>query len=154
MAGIKGRSGPPANMNNVRCPWRSYWKRRALRPADKWILKLVDRYETELIDDKGGEDAVSAGEARAVEIARVARTCWLLALSTFAESGILRGEVLHPAYREMGKFMSLELKALVALGLEKRQRPPMDLGQYLTQFKESAAGAANRAGSGDERVTT
>ena len=56
MAGKKGRSGPPGNLNNVQNPWRSFWARKALRQQDKWILPALRHYLDEAIEDAGGDD--------------------------------------------------------------------------------------------------
>ena len=60
MAGKKGRSGPPGNLNNVQNPWRSFWARKALRQQDKCILPFLNRYADGLIDD-AGENDISSG---------------------------------------------------------------------------------------------
>lgn len=44
MAGKKGRPGPPRNLNSVRLPWRTFWRRRVLRVEDRWILPTLGRY--------------------------------------------------------------------------------------------------------------
>ena len=89
--GRPGRSGPPLNLNNCRHPWRVYWRRRALRPEDRWVLRLVEDYEARLAEDRGRD--LGFGETRAAEIAKTARVCQLLALAAFVESGIMRPAV-------------------------------------------------------------
>ncbi|MEE8075868.1 MAG: hypothetical protein V3T60_09625, partial [Candidatus Binatia bacterium] len=64
MAGKKGRSGPVGNLNAVKNPWRSFWKRRALRPEDRWLAPVLDGYLDDLISDKGGLDSITSGERR------------------------------------------------------------------------------------------
>ena len=147
--GKPGRSGPPGNMNNTRHPWRVFWKRRALRPEDRWVLRLVENYEQRIEEDRGRE--LSFAEGRVVEIAKTARVCQLLALAAFAENGIMlesvtttnspqhgetvtrKGDVLHPAYKELSKFMKAELDALRRLGLEAATREPLSLKEYVEQ---------------------
>ena len=147
--GKPGRSGPPGNMNNARHPWRVFWKRRALRPEDRWVLKLVENYEASIEEDRGRN--LSFAEVRVVEIAKTARVCQLLALAAFAENGIMlesvtttnspqhgetvtrRGDVLSPAFKELPKFLKLELDALRAIGLEKAEREPLSLKDYVEQ---------------------
>lgn len=85
--GKPGRSGPPGNMNNVRHPWRVFWRRRALRLEDRWVLKLVENYEQRIEEDRGRN--LSFGDGLVVEIAKAARVCQLLALAAFAENGIM-----------------------------------------------------------------
>jgi hypothetical protein len=46
VAGKKGRSGPPGNLNGVgqkTFPWRVFWRRRALAPRDRWIASTLRR---------------------------------------------------------------------------------------------------------------
>ena len=86
--GKAGRSGPPGKMNNVAHPWRVFfWRRRALRPEDRWVLKLVENYEQRIEEDRGRN--LSFGKGLVVEIAKTARVCQLLALAAFAENGIM-----------------------------------------------------------------
>ncbi len=147
--GKPGRSGPPGNMNNARHPWRVFWKRRALRPEDRWVMRLVENYEESIEEDRGRD--LSFAEARVVEIAKTARVCQLLALAAFAENGIMlesvtttnspqhgetvtrKGDVLHPAYKELSKFMKAELDALKSIGLEKADSEPLSLTDYVEQ---------------------
>jgi hypothetical protein len=86
MAGKKGRSGPPGNLNNVQHPWRSFWTRKALRQEDKWILPFLCRYIDEAIEDAGGDD-ISSGKQRTLEIAQLARGCAMLILKEVKEKG-------------------------------------------------------------------
>jgi hypothetical protein len=86
MAGKKGRSGPPGNLNNVQHPWRSFWTRKALRQEDKWILPFLRRYIDEAIEDAGGDD-ISSGKQRTLEIAQLARGCAMLILKEVKEKG-------------------------------------------------------------------
>ena len=72
--------GHPGNLNSTKNPWAVYWKRRALRREDRWVLGLVRDYVPELIEDKGGEDEVSFAQRKVMELAAVARVCWALAM--------------------------------------------------------------------------
>ena len=139
----------PGNLNGSTHPWRAFWKRRALRPEDRWVLSLVANYEGGLEKDRGRD--LSFAEARVVEIAKTAKVCTLLALAAFAENGIMlesvvttnspergetvtrKGDVLHPAFKELAKFMKVELDALRRLGLETAEREPLSLKDYVQQ---------------------
>ena len=126
--GVKGRSGPPGNMNGLRNPWRVFWRRRALRKQDKWILRLVEDYEGSLIAELGGADAVSSMQCKLIEVLKAARTCWLLGLVDGGEVGV----------KESARFMTIEARGLVALGLERREAPPVvDLEAYIAQHGDS-----------------
>lgn len=101
--------GTPGNLNAVRNPWTSYWRRRALRPDDRWVLRLVEDYVPSLVADKGGDTEVSFGQRKVMELAGVARVCWALAMA----AGNLE---------MVARFVGAERAALADLGLERRQR--------------------------------
>lgn len=124
MAGLKGRSGPVGNLNASRHPWRSFWKRRALRPEDKWILPTLEGYASGLASDKPN---LTEAEARMIEIGQIARGASMLILAECARSGFILKEDgswnLAPGARELAKFLSVERSALQTLGLERRTKP-------------------------------
>lgn len=124
MAGIKGKSGPPGNLNNCRRPWSAFWRRRALRPEDKWILPTLEGYASGLASDKPG---LSEAEARLIEIAQISRGASMLILAEAARSGFIQKENgswnLAPGSKELAKFLSIERASLQTLGLERRTKP-------------------------------
>src|SRR5260370_1480084 len=64
-----GRRRPGAqagNLNQTRHAWAVYWRKRALRPEDRWIAPLLGDYAAGLLSDKGGPEGVTAGEARMI----------------------------------------------------------------------------------------
>lgn len=109
------------NLNATRYPWRVYWRKRALRLEDRWVLALVGDCGDDLISDKGGEAGITAGERRLVELATAARVAWLLAMASPGEG----------AREEAPRFMATELRALQALGLERRAAPAPSLAEVL-----------------------
>ena len=48
MNGKRGKSGPPGNLNGTRYPWRCFWRRRAVKPADRWIVPVLEGYTAAL----------------------------------------------------------------------------------------------------------
>ena len=123
MAGKRGRSGPPGNLNAASRPWRSFWRRRALGPADKWVAPMLDHYRAGLQSDKPD---MSETAWRLAEIAMTARGCTMLILSQVREAGFIRtgedGWDLHPGAKELPRFMAIERGALQTLGLERQAR--------------------------------
>lgn len=125
MAGKPGRSGPPGNLNSSRNPWRSFWRRRALRPDQRWLLPVLDGYQEQLLVDKPD---CTAAERRLMELASTARGCTLLILDQVQRRGLLRpldgtsNWDLSTGAKELKQFMSLERQLLQALGTERRQR--------------------------------
>ncbi len=124
MAGRRGRSGPIGNLNASRYPWRSFWRRRALRTEDKWILPVLETYSDGLLSDK--PDA-SEAEKRCVEIAQIARGASMLILAEAARSGFIVRENgswnLAPGARELAKFLGVERNCLQTIGLDRRAKP-------------------------------
>jgi len=147
MAGKKGRSGPPGNLNNVRRPWDVFWNRRALRSSDRWLLPLLEDYADGLTQHLGGDGNISEVERRLVELGRMARGCALLILHDAARYGRVRtvteggcqSWALAPGYAELPRFLSLERQVLNTLGLEKRLPKEIDLRGYLAQRTETQA---------------
>jgi hypothetical protein len=124
MAGVKGRSGPPGHLHNCRYPWRSFWRRRALRPADRWILPVLEGYAGGLLSDK--PDATE-GEHRCIEVAQIARGASMLILAECARSGFITKDNgtwdLSPGAKELARFLSIERSTLQTLGLGRRAKP-------------------------------
>lgn len=124
MAGKKGRSGPPGNLNGSRLPWRSFWRRRALQASDRWILPTLESYASGLASDKPG---LTEAEARLIEIGQIARGASMLILAEAARSGFIVKEDgswnLAPGAMELAKFLSIERATLQTLGLGRRVKP-------------------------------
>lgn len=141
MAGVKGRSGPPGNLNHVKHPWGSFWKRRALGPKDKWIAIEAARYRDGLLRDR--PDPTEA-EQRAIELASEAKAARLLIWRAIRETGFTEtrdgGLRLVPAAEALPKFIGAELGALKLLGLERRAKM-IDPIQQLLDEPEGEHGA-------------
>lgn len=134
MAGTKGKSGPPGNLNNSRHPWRSFWRRRALKSEDKWILPVIEQYASGLAADKPG---LTEAEARLIEIGQISRGATMLILAECARSGFVVKEDgtwnLSPGAKELVRFLSVERSALQTLGLDRRAKPVQSVDEYVTQ---------------------
>jgi hypothetical protein len=117
------RGGQRGNLNAVRNPWKTYWKRRALKPDDRWVLTLVRDYVPALVADKGGDDAVSYAQLKVMELAAVARACWALALA----AGNLEA---------VARFVGVERNCLADLGLERRAKPLPTLAEIMAESAE------------------
>lgn len=124
MAGKRGRSGPPANLNATRHPWRAFWRRRALRREDKWILPTLETYSIGLASDKPN---LTQAEGRMIEIAQTARGASMLILAEAARSGFIHKEDgtwnLSPGAKELSRFLAVERSCLQTLGLGRRTKP-------------------------------
>lgn len=141
MAGVKGRSGPPGHLHNSRHPWRSFWRRRALRAEDRWILPSLESYSTALASDKPG---LTEAEARLIEVSQTARGAMMLILAEAARSGFIRRKDgtwdLSPGAKELAKFLAVERSCLQTLGLQRRVKPVGGtLAELLSQRPEEQA---------------
>jgi hypothetical protein len=141
MAGKAGRSGPVGNLNAAHYPWRTFWRRRALKPSHRWVLPVIERYGSSLAN-KSTE--LTQVEHRVIEVAQVSRGCAMLIMAECAESGLIRktadGWDLSPGAKELGKFLAVELKALAMLDLEQRVRSESDLtGSVVFYIPEKGA---------------
>ena len=140
MPGIKGRSGPVGNLNACRHPWRAFWRRRALRKEDRWILPVLETYATGLAADKPN---LTEAEARIIEIAQTARGSSVLILAEAARSGFTRKVDgtwdLSPGAKELSRFLSVERQCLQTLGLQRRPKPVGGTLAELLSVKEAYA---------------
>jgi hypothetical protein len=140
------RGAQLGNLNAARDPWKSYWRRRALRKQDAWVRPLIDSYGEGLIADKGGLDAMSNAEIHMAELAALARGVLLLILAQAASTGGLAGPRRSASIRggnlsrqsadpdlaaHAARFMKIEAGALQALGLQRRAKPVPSLSQAL-----------------------
>ena len=156
MPGVKGKSGPPNNLNNCRHPWRSFWRRRALKPGHRWVLSVIESYASSLASEKGD---LTQAEQRTIELAQIARGCSMLIMAAGAESGLIRktadGWDLSPGAKELGKFLSVELKALAMLGLEPRVSSGSDLTAAVVFYmpEKGQGSSPSNATSGPVRST-
>jgi len=135
MGGKAGRSGPPGNLNSSRHPWRSFWRRRALKASDRWILPTIEGYAAGLASDKPN---LTEAEARLIEVAQISRGASMLILAEAARSGFIVKEDgtwdLAPGAKELGKFLAIERASLQTLGLGRRAKP---VGGTLAELLEA-----------------
>jgi hypothetical protein len=134
VAGVRGRSGPPGNLNNSRHPWRAFWRRRALKASDRWVLPVIESYGAGLVSDKPNP---TEGEVRCIEIAQIARGASMLILAECANSGFTVKEkgtwALAPGAKELSRFLAVERSCLQTLGLGRRAQPVQSLDEYVKQ---------------------
>jgi len=83
------RGAQPGNLNGCKYPWRTLWRRGLglLRPEDEWLRPLLADYSASLVADRGGPEAMTAGEARMIELATLSRGCTMLVLAEAAKAG-------------------------------------------------------------------
>jgi hypothetical protein len=154
---LRGTGRPPKrrpggqreNLNALRSPASRaavLWKKRILSKQDSWLRPLIADYQGALLNDK--PDA-SEAERRVIEAAAIARAAVMLLMSAAAKQGGLASPVVTvsgPSLNNstmmirrhspdllagIGRFLKVELGALTALGLERRQRPVPSLSEYV-----------------------
>lgn len=134
IGGQKGRSGPPGNLNATRNPWRVFWKRRALKPEDRWIAVEAARYKDALLSDHPNP---TEAERRAIELASESKACRLLIWTALKTKGFTEshpdGLRLVPAAADLPKFIGTELGALRLLGLERKVKPMGDIAALIQE---------------------
>ena len=152
MPGKAGKSGPPGNLNSARYPWRTFWRRRALKPSDRWVIPLLEGYGQEIMVDKGGTDNMTAGERRMADIAQTARGASMLILAEAARSGFTTKVDgtwdLAPGVKELAKFLNTERQALDSLGLQRRVKVKT-LAELLSEDSDAAGEGEEGGEQGD-----
>lgn len=152
----RARGAMAGNLNASSHPWRAFWRRRALRPEDRWILPILADYAGSLVADRGGPEMMTAGEAHMIELAQLARGCTMLVLAEAARGGGIAGMRRSASWKvsagvkkltdpdlagALGRFMKVEAAALQAIGLERRAKPVPSLSEYLAEKGQAPPGA-------------
>ena len=126
------------------------------------MLAVLNGYEQAIEDAKGRP--LSFMERRTVEGGKLAAAAQLLILAQVsADGGIMRDEIVktgrvngervtastvvhkrsvHPAFRELGKFIGLEMKALSAIGLAPEEKPITTLREYINDRTTNGNGTS------------
>jgi hypothetical protein len=134
--------GQPGNLSASRSPWRSFWKGRALKPEDAYILPMVEGMANGLVADLGGADQITSAQALLIRNLQTAQACALLCMARIGSEGPFRisqtGEtVSHPALKEIGRFLGEIRQSATALGLERKTRDVTNLSDYLKAREEA-----------------
>ena len=133
----KPRGGQKGNLNAAKHPWTTFWRRRALKAEDRWVIPILEEYSDGLRLDRPG---MTAAEKRMAELAQLARGCTLLILGEVTRSGFTtahNGENwdLTRGAKELPRFMNAERSALLAIGLERKGARPLSLGDYVATLQ-------------------
>jgi hypothetical protein len=135
MAGKRGRSGPPGNMNASRHAIDTWLRRRALPLRKQHVATMVKQYEESLVTCKGGLGAVTEVEQALIRNAGHAFGAVLLVLEEAAARGFVVERDgtwdLSPGFARIVGILSTERQALVALGLTRRAKDVPSLSDYL-----------------------
>lgn len=144
MAGKKGRSGPPGNLNAARNGLTAWMKRRALPRQKQHVMKLVQDYAGGLLSCKGGAKGATEVEAAVIENAARAYGACLLVLEEAAVRGLVREANgtwdLTPGFMRLIGFLNAERMSLLGLGLGRRAKNVSDLNTLLAEAANDKEG--------------
>lgn len=146
MAGVKGRSGPPGNLNAARNGYHSWRRRRALPPERSHVNAIVAADERDLIQDKGGADVATAVERALIRDAGMAYGLILLALEEARERGCIvvdpktQAWDLMPGLQRVRGLLDTRRMNLLALGVERREQLVDPFHAEMVRQEQEAAG--------------
>jgi len=109
----RGKRGPAP------LSWRQFWARKALRPEDRWLRGIIHEHAGSLLSDKPDP---SEAEKHVIEQASIARGVQCLVLNALRESGGVSTEKAEKLLPVLARFADIELRALLAIGLERRAK--------------------------------
>lgn len=144
VAGRKGRSGPPGNLNASKHGLTTWLRRRALPKQKQHIVKLVQDYAGGLLSCKGGAKGATEVEAAVIENAARAYGASLLVLEEAAVRGLVREANgtwdLTPGFMRLVGFLNAERMSLLGLGLSRRAKNVSDLNTLLAEAANDKEG--------------
>ena len=144
MAGKKGRSGAPrGNLNaakNVLPVLRRLRRGKPLPEELGRVTALAEQEAEELISDKGGWQNISGAERLMLSNWKAARRAELLIWHELIERGAVMAKEdgtwdLQPGAQRLAPFLSAQRAALLALGLERKEKP-VDLKAYIATLSD------------------
>jgi len=152
VAGVKGRSGPPGNLNAVKNGYQSWRRRRAL-PADRsHVNALVDAEELDLMRDKGGAEAISAPKRALIRDTGIAGGLIILALEEARKHGCIvvdpktKAWDLAPGLQRIKALLDTRRANLIALGLEREDKDVTPTLDAIRRQYESPCPSGNGSG--------
>ncbi len=143
MAGKKGRSGPPrGNLNaakNVLPALARLQRGKSLPPELNRLARMANQEAEELTSDKGGRENMSGAERLMLSNWKSARMAELLIWNEVLKKGAVLVKEdeswdLQPGAQRLAQFLSAQRGALLALGLERREKV-VDLKAYIEALK-------------------
>jgi hypothetical protein len=107
---------------------RAFYRRLALPKKYRFLLPMIEGRVSQLADDKGGPENLTAAEVALLDLYRRAHGASLLLLAEAHEKGYIRVAAdgswdLHPGAREIARFAEMERRILMTFGLERRAKP-------------------------------
>ena len=133
--------GQPGNLNrakNVLSALKRVQQGKPLPANLTRIMALAEQEASELVSDRGGWEFMSGAEQLMIGVWKSARQSELLIWAEVIERTAIQVDEggtwdLQPGLQRLAPFLAAQHRALVALGLERRQRPVSDLQTYLSE---------------------
>ena len=132
--------GQQGNLNaakDIRPALKRLQQGKPLPPDLERVVALADREKQVLVSDRGGLDHMSGAEKLMVNNWASARKAELLIWNELIEKGAImvteNGWDLQPGVQRLASFLMSQHRALVALGLERKQKDVMDLQTYVAE---------------------
>ena len=141
--------GQPGNLNrakNVLSALKRVQQGKPLPANLTRITALAEQEALELVSDRGGWEFMSGAEKLMIGVWKSARQTELLIWHEMIERTAIQVDEsgvwdLQPGLQRLAPFLAAQHRALVALGLERRQRPVADLQAYLAKnYREVPGG--------------
>ena len=137
----RGRGAPVGNLNrakNIVPALKRVQQGRPLPGNLTRITALAEQEASELVSDRGGWEFMSGAEQLMIGVWKSARQSELLIWHEVIERTAIQVDEggtwdLQPGLQRLAPFLAAQHRALVALGLERRQRPVSDLQTYLSE---------------------
>jgi len=135
--GIGG--GTPGNLNAAKncLPALRRLRRGGTLPSKlQRVVEIAEREAGDIEADKGGVERMTAVERSLLQNWRISRSCLLLVLDELLERGAVMVKSdgswdLQPGMQRLTGLLGEERRALLALGLDRREVPVISLQEYL-----------------------
>ena len=152
--------GQPGNLNrakNVVSALKRVQQGKPLPANLTRITALAEQEASALVSDRGGWEYMSGAEQLMIGVWRSARQSELLIWHEVIERTAIQVDEsgawdLQPGLQRLAPFLAAQHRALVALGLERRQRPVSDLQTYLREhYREDPEGKTDGEDKAEEK---
>ena len=133
--------GQPGNLNRAKNALSALKRVQQGKPLPANLTRittLAEQEASELVSDRGGWEFMSGAEQLMIGVWKSARQSELLIWHEVIERTAIQVDEggawdLQPGLQRLAPFLAAQHRALVALGLERRQRPVSDLQTYLSE---------------------
>ena len=133
------RGGQPGNLNSARSCLPAIARLGDGKPLPRDLARIVtiaEQEKQELTSDKGGWDVMGGAERLMVSVWASARKAELLIWAELIDRGAVQAKEdgtwdLQPGVQRLSPFLAAQHRALIALGLKRRENPVYTLEDYM-----------------------